>query len=628
MVDVDPRNPDRLFVAALGHPYGPNAERGIFRSTDGGKSFEKVLYKDEYTSGNDVRIDPTNPDIVYAAIWQQQQSYVEGGGFGGASGGIFKSTDGGTTWKQMTQGLPTVTQANLAIAPSDPKTLYAMSACEGSCSGEGGGGGRGGGGGTGLFKSTDGGEHWFLAAHPPGGDATAYARYATARPYRRRRPAHRDGRPEEPERRLQLFGGVLAHRGRRPHLVGRPRRARRRRLPAALDQPEQHRHPPARGRSGRGDLGQPRRELEQLVYPADGGDVPRLDRHRVSVSGVRRTAGFRIRLRAEPLERRRDHVPRLASGQYPGVRRGGARPEESGSRLRQLAHQRLALQPAYGPDEERRTRHVLTAGGTGRCRGLDVRTRGAADRTSRGPELQSKRAHDAARVVAAQQQPPLLHLERRLEDARRRAHLDADQRRSRAADVGRPGERRQIRERRDARTDRHDHRALALAERRQRALGRNRRRQHPDDVWMAARNGPTSPRRRSSPGRASSTSRPGTTTRRPPTPPRTRCASTTSTRTSGARTTAARRGRRSTTASRRARPPTRSARIRGRRACSMPPPTRRCGSRSTMATTGSRCGWTCPRSRCATSNSRTTRRACAPTSSPARMAVASGSWTT
>jgi hypothetical protein len=93
-IDVDPKNPDIVFVAALGHPYGPNAERGIFRSTDGGKTFQKVLYKDEYTSGNDVRIDPSNPQIVYAAMWQQQQSFSENGaGFAGASGGIFKSTD-------------------------------------------------------------------------------------------------------------------------------------------------------------------------------------------------------------------------------------------------------------------------------------------------------------------------------------------------------------------------------------------------------------------------------------------------------------------------------------------------------------------------------------------------------
>ena len=99
MIEVDPTNPNRLFVAALGHPYGPNAERGIFRSTDGGQTFEKVLYKDEYTSANDVRMDPSNPNIVYAALWQQQQSFIEGGAFGGAGGGIFKSIDGGTTWQ-------------------------------------------------------------------------------------------------------------------------------------------------------------------------------------------------------------------------------------------------------------------------------------------------------------------------------------------------------------------------------------------------------------------------------------------------------------------------------------------------------------------------------------------------
>src|SRR5881275_996569 len=126
MIDVDPRNPNRLFVAALGHPYGPNAERGIFRSTDGGRTFEKVLYKDEYTSGNDVRIDPSDPNVVYATLWQQQQAFYEGGGFGGTSGGIFKSTDGGTNWKPLTDGLPEVLQANLAISASNSKVLYAM----------------------------------------------------------------------------------------------------------------------------------------------------------------------------------------------------------------------------------------------------------------------------------------------------------------------------------------------------------------------------------------------------------------------------------------------------------------------------------------------------------------------
>ncbi len=115
----------------LGHPYGPNPERGIFRSTDGGANFEKVLYKDEYTSGNDVRIDPSNPNIVYAALWQQQQGFYENGAFGGTDGGIFKSTDGGSNWKKLTGGLPPIMQANLAIAPSNPAVIYATVAAGG-----------------------------------------------------------------------------------------------------------------------------------------------------------------------------------------------------------------------------------------------------------------------------------------------------------------------------------------------------------------------------------------------------------------------------------------------------------------------------------------------------------------
>ncbi len=167
-VEVDPTNPNRLFVAVLGHPYGPNPERGIFRSTNGGASFQKVLYKDEYVSGNDVRIDPKNPDIVYAALWQQQQGFYENGAFPAADtrpdGGIFKSTDGGNTWKQLSDGLPSIIEANLALAPSNTKVLYATIAAAapaGTGGGRGGRGGRGGGGGAiALYKSTDGGEHW------------------------------------------------------------------------------------------------------------------------------------------------------------------------------------------------------------------------------------------------------------------------------------------------------------------------------------------------------------------------------------------------------------------------------------------------------------------------------------
>ena len=158
-VAVDPTNPDRVFVAALGHPYGPNAERGVFRSTDGGKTFEKVLYKDEYTSANEVLIDPKNPNTLYATLWSQQQSFIEGQGFGNAGMGIFKSTDGGTTWSQLSEGLPAIQQANLAIAPSDSNTLYAAVAP--------------GQGPIGFYKSTDAGAHWFEAIKGPGAPAGA-----------------------------------------------------------------------------------------------------------------------------------------------------------------------------------------------------------------------------------------------------------------------------------------------------------------------------------------------------------------------------------------------------------------------------------------------------------------------
>src|SRR5206468_11653078 len=152
MIAVDAKDPNRLFVAALGHPYGPNAERGVFRSTDGGQTFQKILYKDEYTSANDVRIDPTNPTTIYATLWQQQQSYIEGGGFGGAGNGIFKSTDGGTTWHPLTEGLPRVVEANLGLSMSNPNIIYAAVAGatpNNETTGQ-----------VGFYKSTDAGEHW------------------------------------------------------------------------------------------------------------------------------------------------------------------------------------------------------------------------------------------------------------------------------------------------------------------------------------------------------------------------------------------------------------------------------------------------------------------------------------
>ena len=141
---VDPRNPDRVFAAVLGHPYGPNEERGIYRSLDGGKSFERVLYVDENTGGSEVAFDPSDPAIVYAGLWESRQGPWENAAWSGMNGGLYKSTDGGTAWRKVDLPEPVV-QINLGIAPSDPRRIYAAVALD-----------RG----TALYRSDDSGATW------------------------------------------------------------------------------------------------------------------------------------------------------------------------------------------------------------------------------------------------------------------------------------------------------------------------------------------------------------------------------------------------------------------------------------------------------------------------------------
>ena len=150
---IDPANPDRLFAAVLGHPYGPNAERGIFRSQDGGKSWDKVLYKEENTGGSDVAIDPKNPQIVYASMWNARLGpWEDRNSYEGTHGGLFKSTDGGTTWKQLTNGLPSdLVQINVTIAASDPNRIYATLSTKEE-------GAYASGKGLGVYRSDDAGE--------------------------------------------------------------------------------------------------------------------------------------------------------------------------------------------------------------------------------------------------------------------------------------------------------------------------------------------------------------------------------------------------------------------------------------------------------------------------------------
>jgi photosystem II stability/assembly factor-like uncharacterized protein len=159
---VDPANPNRVFAAVLGHPYGPSAERGIFRSTDGGKTWEKVLFKDERTGGSAVVIDPKNPQLVYASLWEETLGpWEDGNDYAGTGGGLFKSTDGGSTWTQLKNGLPEdLVQINVAIAASDTERLYAtISTTEES--------GYATGKGVGFYRSDDAGASWRRITEDP-----------------------------------------------------------------------------------------------------------------------------------------------------------------------------------------------------------------------------------------------------------------------------------------------------------------------------------------------------------------------------------------------------------------------------------------------------------------------------
>lgn len=144
-VRVHPRNSDLVYVAALGHVFGPNEERGVFRSKDGGATWEKVLYVNEKTGAVDLVMDPTNPRILYAAFWQVQRtpySLISGG----EGSGLWKSTDGGDTWRLLTKDLPEGIKGRIGVAASGakPGRVWAIVEAE-----EGG-----------IFRSDDYGESW------------------------------------------------------------------------------------------------------------------------------------------------------------------------------------------------------------------------------------------------------------------------------------------------------------------------------------------------------------------------------------------------------------------------------------------------------------------------------------
>jgi photosystem II stability/assembly factor-like uncharacterized protein len=150
-IRIDPTNPDLVYVAALGHPYAPNAERGVFRTSDGGKTWKKILYRDDHSGAIDLSLDPNNPKVIFASLWDVYRTpwLLNDGGPGS---GLFKSTDGGDTWKEITRndGLPKglIGKICFAISKVDSNRIYAMVEANDG----------------GLFRSDNGGTSWTLVS--------------------------------------------------------------------------------------------------------------------------------------------------------------------------------------------------------------------------------------------------------------------------------------------------------------------------------------------------------------------------------------------------------------------------------------------------------------------------------
>jgi photosystem II stability/assembly factor-like uncharacterized protein len=145
---VHPKNPDIAFVAALGHPFAENEERGVFRTRDGGKTWEKVLYKDAKTGAIDITFDPSNPNILFASLWQAKRTpwSMDSGGPGS---GLYRSADGGSTWKEVkAHGLPETVLGRIGVSVSgaNPNRIFAVVEAE-----------KGG-----IYRSDDAGENWQL----------------------------------------------------------------------------------------------------------------------------------------------------------------------------------------------------------------------------------------------------------------------------------------------------------------------------------------------------------------------------------------------------------------------------------------------------------------------------------
>lgn len=150
-VIIHPEDPNQVYVAALGHPYGPNETRGVYKTVDGGETWIKVLYIDQKTGASQVEFDPSNPNVIFASLWDHREGPWENASFAGPNSGLYQSKDGGATWTQLSGGLPLASDGlgriGIGIAPSNSRIIYATVDAKV---------------GGGIYKSEDGGDSWKL----------------------------------------------------------------------------------------------------------------------------------------------------------------------------------------------------------------------------------------------------------------------------------------------------------------------------------------------------------------------------------------------------------------------------------------------------------------------------------
>jgi photosystem II stability/assembly factor-like uncharacterized protein len=300
-VVVHPRDEDLVYVAALGHIFGPNEQRGVYRSRDGGQTWERILYRDENTGAVDLIMDPSNPRVLYAALWQvRRMPYaLESGGPGS---GMFKSTDGGDSWTEITrnEGLPkgTIGKIGIAVSPADPDRVWAIVEAEQG----------------GVFRSDDAGETWTKVNSDRSLRQRAW--YYT---HQRPQPAaaclvlHAHlRRPAGCGDRVRAERPVPQVSGRREDVHDYPRAARRQ--SRSVDRCGRRATHGQRQRRRRKRELQRGCDLDPAGQPAHRADVPRHHHGGLPLQGVRCAAGQQHDVHCQPHCRVLDRDPGLAQG--------------------------------------------------------------------------------------------------------------------------------------------------------------------------------------------------------------------------------------------------------------------------------------------------------------------------